>query len=328
MKIFVTGGAGYVGSACLRHLARHGHEVCAYDNLAQGHAAAVDGHPLIEGDLLHPEQLTDALGGFAPDAVMHFAASTYVGESVMQPELYYRNNVQGTLNLLNAMRATGVSRLLFSSTCAVHGASGAATLSEETPLDPVSPYARSKLAVEWMIHDFASAYGMGFTVLRYFNAAGGCPSGRFGEAHDPETHLIPLVLRVPLGQRDTITVFGSDYPTPDGSCIRDYIHVDDLAEAHRLAIDATTSDTAETYNVGTGFGYSVKEVIAAGEAVTGQPIATVTAERRPGDPARLVADSRKLRARTGWEPRYVRLEDIVATAWAWHRNHPEGYEKV
>jgi UDP-glucose 4-epimerase len=325
MKIFITGGAGYVGSACLRHLVKKGYKVCAYDNLSQGHAAAVDGNPLIEGDLAEAGRLLDSLRSFQPDAVMHFAASTHVGESVEYPDLYYRNNVQGTLNLLNAMRDADVSRLLFSSTCAVYGATDADALGEEMPFDPVSPYARSKLAVEWIIRDFAAAYGLGFTILRYFNAAGACPSGRFGEAHDPETHLIPLVLRVPLGQRATITVFGSNYGTADGTCVRDYVHVDDLAQAHRLAVEAMTLDTAEVYNVGIGTGHSVREVILASEAVTGRSIPVIEAERRLGDPPRLVADSTKLQTRLGWQPCYTQLEDIIATAWAWHETHPEGY---
>jgi UDP-glucose 4-epimerase len=325
MRVFITGGAGYVGSACLRHIAREGYAVCAYDDLSQGHAAAVDGHPLELGDIADTDKLTAALKAFAPDAVMHFAASANVGESVRDPDLYYRNNVLGTRSVLNAMRSAGVNRLLFSSTCAAYGVRDATALGETAPLDPLSPYARSKLAVEWMIADYAQAYGMGYTLLRYFNAAGACPSGRFGEDHDPETHLIPLVLQTALGQRSAITVFGTDYPTPDGTCIRDYIHVDDLAMAHQLAIDATLPGTAEVYNVGTGQGCSVREVIAACERVVGRPIPTVFADRRPGDPPRLVADATKLQAALGWQPRYTDIKEIVGTAWAWHESNPQGY---
>ena len=325
MKILITGGAGYVGSACLRHVAAEGHEVMAYDDLSMGHRAAVDGHPLVQGDIADTERLTRTLKDFGADAVMHFAASTYVGESVEKPELYYRNNVCGTLSLLEAMRAAGVARMLFSSTCAAYGMAEAEAMSEATPLDPCSPYARSKLAVEWMIHDFARAHGMGYTLLRYFNAAGADADGRHGEDHSPESHLIPLVLQVPLGQRDRIMVFGQDYPTPDGTCIRDYVHTRDLASAHLLAIAATAPGTGEVYNIGTGNGQSVMQIIEACERVTGREIAREIAPRRPGDPPRLVAEPAKLKSRLGWEPRYTDIEETVATAWDWHRAHPQGY---
>jgi UDP-glucose 4-epimerase len=226
------------------------------------------------------------------------------------------------------MRATGTKRLLFSSTCAVYGAADGPALSETTPFDPVSPYARTKLAVEWMIRDFAQAYGLGFTILRYFNAAGADPDGRFGEDHHPETHLVPLVLQTALGQRDKILIFGDDYPTPDGTCIRDYVHTSDLASAHRLAIEATEPNTAEVFNIGTGKGQSVREVIAACEQATGRAIAQELAPRRPGDPARLVADSAKLKTKLGWEPRYTDIREIVATAWKWHKTNPDGYLSV
>ena len=325
MKILITGGAGYVGSACLRHVAEQGHEVMAFDNLVMGHRNAVDGHPLVEGDIADTELLTRTLKDFGADAVMHFAAATYVGESVENPEYHYRNNIAGTLSLLNAMRAAGVGRILFSSTCATYGMSGAAAMSESTPLDPFSPYARTKLAVEWMIRDFAHAYGMGFTLLRYFNAAGGDPDGRHGEDHTPESHLIPLVLQVALGQRPKIAVFGTDYPTPDGTCIRDYVHTRDLASAHLLAIEATGPGTAEVFNIGTGKGQSVLEIIDACEKVTGRDIAREITERRPGDPPSLVADPIKLKSVLGWQPQYEDIEETIATAWAWHRAHPDGY---
>ncbi|MEC7257753.1 MAG: UDP-glucose 4-epimerase GalE [Pseudomonadota bacterium] len=325
MKILITGGAGYVGSACLRHVAAQGHEVLAYDNLGMGHRAAVDGHPLVVGDIADTALLTQTLGDFGADAVMHFAAATYVGESVENPEVHYRNNVAGSLSLLTAMRAAGVQRMLFSSTCATYGMAQSDTMSETTPLDPFSPYARTKLAVEWMIRDFAHAYGMGFTLLRYFNAAGGDPDGRHGEDHTPESHLIPLVLQVPLGQRDRIMVFGDDYATPDGTCIRDYVHTRDLASAHLLAIEATEPGTGEVYNIGTGNGQSVMQIIRACEQVTGQTIPFEIAPRRPGDPPRLVAEPTKLKTRLGWTPQYAEVEQIVETAWAWHQAHPEGY---
>lgn len=325
MKILITGGAGYVGSACLRYVAEQGHEVLAYDNLIMGHREAVDGHRLVVGDIADTQLLTETLQDFGADAVMHFAAATYVGESVENPELYYRNNVAGTLSLLNAMRAADVKRMLFSSTCAVYGMTEAAAMTEETPLAPVSPYARTKLAVEWMIRDFAQAYSIGFTLLRYFNAAGGDLDGHHGEDHDPESHLIPLVLQVALGQRPLIRIFGTDYPTPDGTCIRDYVHTRDLAKAHLLAIEATEAGTADVFNIGTGRGQSVMEVITACEKVTGRKITSETAERRPGDPPSLVADPARLKSRLGWAPEYENLEDIISTAWAWHRMHPDGY---
>lgn len=325
MKILITGGAGYVGSACLRYVAEQGHDVIAYDNLSMGHAAATGDHPLVVGDIADTDLLTKTLKDFGADAVMHFAAATYVGESVENPEFHYRNNVGGTLSLLNAMRAADVKRLLFSSTCATYGMTDSETMSEKTPQDPYSPYARTKLAVEWMIRDFAQAYGMGFTLLRYFNASGAEPDGSHGEDHRPENHLIPLVLQVPLGTRDKITVFGDDYPTPDGTCIRDYVHIRDLASAHLLAISATDEKTDEVFNIGTGNGQSVLEIIAACERVTGQSIKYDIAQRRPGDPPRLVAEPTKLKTKLGWSPQYGNIEDTIASAWAWHTSHPNGY---
>lgn len=325
MKILITGGAGFVGSACLRHMVAQGHEVVAYDNLVQGHAGSVAGHKLVQGDIADTEKLTAVLRDFGADAVMHFAAATYVGESVENPDYHYANNIGGTRSLLNAMRAAGVTRMLFSSTCATYGMTDSRTMSEDTPQEPFSPYARTKLTVEWMIRDYAEAYGLGFTLLRYFNAAGADPGGRFGEDHNPENHLIPIVLQTALGQRDKIMIFGEDYPTPDGTCIRDYVHTSDLAAAHRLAIEATTPETAEVFNIGTGVGQSVKEVIAACEKVVGDAIPQEITTRRPGDPPRLVADPTKLKTRLGWEPQYTDIEEIIATAWDWHRSHPRGY---
>ncbi|MFT7136174.1 MAG: UDP-glucose 4-epimerase [Akkermansiaceae bacterium] len=325
MKVLFTGGAGYVGSACLRHMAAAGHDVVAYDNLSQGHAPATAGNTLIQGDIADTEKLTQALKDFGADAVMHFAAATYVGESVENPDFHYGNNILGTRSLLNAMRAAGVERMLFSSTCATYGMTDSPTMNESTPQDPFSPYARTKLAVEWMIRDFATAYGMGFTLLRYFNAAGADADGEFGEDHKPENHLIPLVLQTALGQRDKILILGDDYPTPDGTCIRDYIHTSDLAAAHRLAIEATTLTTAEVFNIGTGIGQSVKEIIAACEEVVGHPIPQEMTTRRPGDPPRLVADPTKLKTQLGWDPQYTDIKKTIATAWAWHQANPNGY---
>ncbi len=326
MRILITGGAGYVGSAALRHIKAAGHEVLAYDNLSEGHAASVDGAPLVVGDIADTGLLTQTMQEFEAEAVMHFAASTNVGESTVDPDLYYRNNVEGTRSVLNAMRGAGVRRLLFSSTCSTYGFAGAGKpMDENTPQIPMNPYACSKMAVEWMIRDFADAYGFGFTLLRYFNASGACPSGRFGEAHNPETHLIPLIFQVALGQRDGIKIFGTDYDTPDGTCIRDYVHVDDLASAHLLAIEATEAETRAAYNIGTGRGYSVKEVIAACEAACGHPIAAQEAPRRAGDPDVLVAAPAKIKAELGWAPKYQSLSEIVETAWAWHQAHSNGY---
>ena len=318
MKILLTGGAGYVGSAALRHLARNGHEVLAYDNLVEGHPKAVGDNRLVVGDIADTEFLTDTLKEFGADAVMHFAAATNVGESVTRPDYHYGNNVGGTLSLLNAMKAAGVQRMLFSSTCATYGMTERDFMDENTPQDPFSPYARSKLTVEWMIRDFAHAYGMGFTLLRYFNASGADPSGEYGEYHDPETHIIPLVLETALGKRDIIKIFGTDYPTPDGTCIRDYIHVDDLAQAHLRALThlADGGDSLAV-NLGTGQGASVRAVIASVERVTGRKVPVAFEARRPGDPAELTADPRLAEARLGFRARHRDLDRIVADAAPW-----------
>jgi UDP-glucose 4-epimerase len=277
------------------------------------------------GDISDTAKLVKLMREFRAEAVMHFAAATYVGESVSNPEYHYRNNVGGTLSLLNAMKEAGVKRMLFSSTCATYGMNPKVPMAEDAAQDPCSPYARTKLVVEWMIRDFANAYGLGFTLLRYFNAAGADESGEFGEDHRPENHLIPLVLQVALGQRTHIDVFGGDYPTPDGTCIRDYIHTDDLAQAHRLAIAATTPETAEVFNVGTGNGQSVMQIIEACRGVTGAAIRVEMGARRPGDPPALVADPAKLMGRLGWRPRFTDIRETIASAWKWHRSHPNGY---
>lgn len=325
MKLLITGGAGYVGSACLRALLKAGHDAVAFDNLIQGHREAVPEGRLIVGDIRDTETLTKVAKDMKADGVMHFAAATCVGESVDDPGYHYDNNIGGTLSLLKAMRGANVKRLLFSSTCATYGMNPKVPMNEESVQDPCSPYARTKLTVEWMIRDFAEAHGLGFTLLRYFNAAGADEDGKFGEDHTPENHLIPLVLQTALGQRDSLKVFGTDYPTPDGTCIRDYVHTSDLASAHLLAIQATQPDTREVFNIGTGTGHSVLEVIQAAERVVGKSIPYDVVARRPGDPPALVADPKKLKTRLGWQPKYTNINDVVATAWTWHQSHPEGY---
>lgn len=325
MRIFVTGGAGYVGSACLRMLLAQGHEAVAFDNLSEGHREAVPGDRLIVGDIRDSEALAKSMKAFGTEAVMHFAAATYVGVSVENPDFHYGNNVGGTLSLLRAMREAGVKRMLFSSTCATYGDNPKPPMDEQAEQVPCSPYARTKLAVEWMIRDFSNAYGLGFTILRYFNASGADPDGEYGENHVPENHLIPLVLEVPLGKRKKILLFGDDYPTPDGTCIRDYVHTEDLASAHLLAIAATTPRTAEVYNVGTGHGQSVRQIHAACEQVTGQAIPFEIVARRPGDAPALVAEPGKLKSSLGWTPRYGDIHAIIETAWNWHRRYPRGY---
>lgn len=327
MRVFVTGGAGYVGGACLRHLLAHGIEAFAYDSLFQGHRDSIPAERLIVGDLADTALMARKMKEVGADAVMHFAAATYVGESVTNPEYYYRNNIGGTLSLLNALREAGIKRMLFSSTCATYGLSPKVPMNEDSPQEPVSPYATTKLVVEWMIRDFAHAYGFGYTLLRYFNAAGADPDGKNGEDHRPETHIIPLVLEVPLGKRKEILVFGKDYPTPDGTCIRDYVHTADLAQAHRLAIAATTPTTREVFNIGTGNGQSVMEIIQACEKVTGTKIPYRVVDRRPGDPPALVADPSKIKSRLGWKPQFADIEKTVSTAWAWHKAHPNGYAR-
>lgn len=325
MNILVTGGAGFVGSACLRWALRHGHNPIAYDNLVMGHVSAVPAGRLIVGDIADSAALATVMKRFKIEAVMHFAAATYVGESVTNPDYHYSNNIAGTMSLLRAMNTAGVKRLLFSSTCATYGMNPKVPMSEESSQEPFSPYARTKLAVEWMIRDFAHAYGLGFTLLRYFNAAGADPDGKHGEDHRPENHIIPLVLEVPLGRRKEFTLFGTDYPTPDGTCIRDYIHTADLAQAHQLAIEATTTTTAEVYNIGTGNGQSNLQIIKACEEVTGVQVPIKKGDRRPGDPPALVADPTKLKTKLGWKPQYTNIVDTVRTAWAWHKANPQGY---
>ena len=317
MRVLVVGGAGYIGSHTVRAFRMAGHEVRVFDNLSLGHRGAVNGAELIVADLADRPALDAALRGERIDAVIHFAAFASVPESVSEPARYYRNNLVGTLNLLDAMREAGVSRLVFSSTCAVYGPAEP-PITEETPLRPINPYGFTKLAAERAMADYARAYGLGFAALRYFNACGASADATIGEDHTPETHLIPITLQVALGQRDVVTICGTDYPTPDGTCVRDYVHVDDLADAHERVLHRLEPGRGFVYNVGTGRGYSVLEVIESARRVTGRPIPSVNAPRRAGDPPILVASADTLRRDTGWTPRYTEIDAIVESAWRWH----------
>ena len=323
MKLLVTGGAGYIGSVVAHQLLQGGHETVVLDNLSKGHERALpEGARFVEGDLLDAEGTRDALAeGF--DGVLHFAALSLVGESVEQPERYYRNNVCGTLNLLEAMGEADVRRLVFSSTAAVYGEPEEVPIPETSPTLPTNPYGSSKLAVDQMIRAVAEARGLAATSLRYFNVAGA--SWRFGEDHHPETHLIPLVLRAASGAQDSVKIFGTDYPTRDGTPVRDYIHVEDLGRAHLLALEAAEPGEHRVYNLGNGAGFSVREVIEAVRRVTGRPIEAIESPRRPGDPAVLVASSEKIRRELGWKPEKPELEAMISDAWEWMRSHPHGY---
>jgi UDP-glucose 4-epimerase len=327
MKVLLTGGAGYVGSACLRWLLEHGHDPIAYDNLSEGNRAAVPdaSERLIAGDIADTAALAEAMRGRGVEAVMHFAGLLSVPGSVADPDVYYRVNVGGTKSVLDAMRAAEVRRFVFSSTCATYGFHTEMPLREDSPQLPETPYGKTKLACEWMIHDYSRAYGLGYIVLRYFNAAGADPGGDYGEDHRPESHLIPLVLHAAVGRRPKVSICGTDYPTRDGTCERDYIHTADLARAHQLAVEAIEPGKGRAYNVGTGTGATVLEVLRACEEAVGRPIAHEFAGRRPGDPAVLVGSADRLRSELGWSPRYPDIRDIVRTAWDWHRRHPDGY---
>jgi UDP-glucose 4-epimerase len=326
MLLFVTGGAGYVGSHCVKDLCEHDHEVVVYDDLSRGHRAAV--HPkakLVVGGLGDRAILKSALGSRPFEAVMHFAAFASVSESVEQPLAYHRNNTANTLGLLELMCEAGIGKLVFSSTCATYGTPEKVPIPEDAPQSPINPYGRSKLAVEWMLADSAAAWGLGSCALRYFNACGAAADSSIGEDHKPETHLIPIVLQAALGQRPHVSIFGTDYPTPDGTCIRDYIHVEDLAEVHRLAIEAVEPGETVAYNVGTGNGHSVREIIDSAGRVTGKAIACKESPRRPGDPPRLVADASKIHLQLGWRARWTDIARVIESAWKWHRAHPGGY---
>ncbi|GAC1511787.1 MAG: UDP-glucose 4-epimerase GalE [Ktedonobacteraceae bacterium] len=323
MKVLVTGGAGYIGSVVTAQLIEAGHTVTVLDNLLKGHRAAVHKQAqFIEADLLNLERLTQIVSdGF--DGVLHFAALSLVGESVQLPERYYRNNVVGSLNLLDAMRAGGVARLVFSSTAATYGEPEEVPILETTPTRPTNPYGGSKVAVDQMISFEAAAHGLAAVSLRYFNVAGA--SGSLGEMHNPETHLIPIVLQAAAGQRPSVQIYGNDYETPDGTAIRDYIHVEDLARAHLLALASAQAGQHRIYNLGNGHGFSVREVIEAARKVTGIHIKAVEAPRRAGDPAVLVASSTKIQRELGWRPEKAALETMIGDAWTWLQAHPQGY---
>lgn len=324
MRVLVTGGAGYIGSVVAQHLIAAGHQVVVYDNLSKGHRAVVPREAeFIAGDVGDRAAIDPALGG-GVDAVMHFAAFIEAGESMQAPERYFRNNSTHALTLLEAMRARGIKRLVFSSTAAVYGEPQRTPIEESAALRPNNAYGESKLMVEQMLAWFHRAYDLHYASLRYFNAAGAV--GNLGEAHQPESHLIPLTLQVALGQREHISINGDDYPTADGTCVRDYIHVSDLAQAHLLALEALPTRSQLIYNLGNGEGFSVRQVIAACRKVTGHAIPEKVGPRRPGDPAVLVASSQKIRSELGWKPQITNLEDIVASAWEWHQRNPRGYE--
>lgn len=318
--VLVTGGAGYIGSHACKALAAAGYVPVTYDNLVYGHRSAVRWGPFVHGDILDRAALDAALRTWRPAAVMHFAAFAYVGESVSHPGKYYRNNVAGSLTLLEAMRDADVGKCVFSSTCATYGVPQAMPIAEVHPQNPINPYGASKLMIERMLRDFDTAHSLRSISLRYFNAAGADPAGEIGEAHDPETHLIPLVLDAAAGLRPDVTVFGSDHPTPDGTCIRDYIHVTDLAQAHVLALQALQAGAATTaYNLGNGRGFSVRQVIDAARAVTGRNIPVRMGQQRAGDPPELVGNASRIRAELGWSPQHADLADIFGTAWRWHQ---------
>ncbi len=321
MKVLVTGGAGYIGSVTTEQLLDAGHQAVVFDNLGRGHREAVDGRAkLIVGDLCDAGAIESAMREEKPDAVMHFAAFALVGESMQHPEMYFQNNVVGGLNLVEAMRRAGVPKIIFSSTCATYGVPESVPMSEDLPQRPANPYGESKLLFEKMLRWYQELHGIQSVFLRYFNACGA--TEKFGEDHEPETHLIPNVLRVASGQSPAVSMFGDDYPTPDGTCVRDYIHIVDLAQAHILAL---TGNHSGPFNLGNGSGFSVKEVIDVARAVTGHPIPAHVSPRRPGDPPRLVASAEKARTVLGWKPRLGDIRTIVEHAWAWHRAHPDGY---
>jgi len=318
-SVLVTGGAGYIGSHACKALARAGYRPVVFDNLSRGHCEAVRWGPFVKGDLAERDRLAATLREHQVSAVMHFAAYAYVGESVADPAIYYRNNLGGTLSLLEAMRESGVDKMVFSSTCATYGTPDSVPIRETAPQLPVNPYGETKLAIERALRWYGEAYGLRSASLRYFNAAGADPEGEIGECHDPETHLVPLVLQAALGQRAEIDVYGTDYPTHDGTAIRDYVHVQDLAEAHLQALEyLRAGGESVALNLGAGSGHSVREVIAAAEAVSGRQIAWRDSARRPGDAPALIADSSLAAEILGWRARLSDLDTIVRTALAWH----------
>lgn len=327
MNVLVVGGAGYIGSHMVRLLGQAGHHTVVLDNLSTGFTSAVKSGELVVGDMRDRKLVQQLLGDHSIDAVMHFAACALVGESVTDPAKYYQNNVVGTLELLEAMRACDVKNIVFSSTCATYGAPETIPITETESQQPVNPYGFSKLAIERALDDYAAAYDFGFAALRYFNAAGASPEGDIGEDHDPETHLIPIVLQVAQGIRERITIFGDDWPTADGTCVRDYIHVDDLGSAHLAALERLRPGSGLKVNLGTGVGFSVRQIVETCREVTGCDIEEIVGDRRPGDPPELVADASLAKELLDWEPRYQNPKPIIETAWNWHQHHPNGYEE-
>ncbi|MCS7046830.1 MAG: UDP-glucose 4-epimerase GalE [Gemmataceae bacterium] len=324
MRILVTGGAGYVGSHTVKLLSQRGHDVWVFDNLSTGHSTAVPRDRLIVADLCETHRLDQVLIERGIEAIVHFAASASVGESMREPAKYWRNNVVHSFDLLECVRRHHIQRFVFSSSAAIFGAPRDMPITEEFAPQPINPYGQTKLAIERALHDYHTAYGLGYAALRYFNAAGAATDGSLGEDHNPETHLIPLAILTALGKRASLEIYGTDYPTVDGTCIRDYVHVEDLAEAHALVLEQLKPGTALHYNLGTGRGYSVREVIQTVEAVSGKTIHVKEAPRRPGDPPVLIASSEKIRVELGWQPRYPKLHEIVETAWRWHRKKSSG----
>jgi UDP-glucose 4-epimerase len=327
MKILVAGGAGYIGSNMTAILAAEGHQPVIYDNLSKGHAAAIKGCEFVKGDLADFNLLTSTLKKHKIEAVMHFAAFIEAGESVINPLKYYQNNVSNTQTLLSAMESAGVGKFVFSSSAAVYGMPDKQPIAEETSKNPVNPYGETKLAVEKMCHHQAVAGKLHYVALRYFNACGAGNNGMLGEDHTPESHLIPLTIFAAMDKLDAIKIFGVDYPTGDGTCIRDYIHIEDLCLAHLLALKKLQSQAESIYNLGIGKGYSVRQVIDTVKKVSGKNSKVIETPRRPGDPPALVCDSTKARAELGWQPKWTNLEKIVESAWKWHSNHPDGYNK-
>lgn len=321
MKVLVTGGAGYIGSICTEELLNAGYDVAVFDNLTEGHLLAVDKRAkFVKGDLADREFIHKTVADIKPDAIMHFAANALVGESMTNPSKYFRNNVSSAINLIDAAVAANCLKFIFSSTCATYGTPERIPMDERLPQKPINPYGQSKLMFEQILRWYDQIHGLVHVNLRYFNAAGA--SEKFGEDHRIETHLIPNVLKVALGQKENVQIFGEQYATPDGTCIRDYIHIKDLAAAHMLAMGRTTS---AAYNLGSGEGYSVRQVVDIARKVTGHEIPVVIKEPRAGDPPRLVASSHKVTAELGWKPKYARLQTIMEDAWAWHKKFPQGY---
>jgi UDP-glucose 4-epimerase len=325
MKVLVCGGAGYIGSNMTAMLADAGSEPVVFDNLSTGHRTALGSAEFVEGDLADYELLTKTLKKYKIEAVMHFAAFIEVGESVQMPLKYYHNNVSCTQNLLSAMEAAGVGKFVFSSTAAVYGIPEKVPINEDSPKLPINPYGQTKLAVERMCHYQSRAGKLRYATLRYFNACGAGSNGTLGEDHRPESHLIPLIIKAAMGKNSEVQIYGTDYPTPDGTCIRDYIHIEDLCRAHLLALEKLNQSSELIYNLGNGQGYSVRQVIDTVRQVSGKDFKAVETGRRPGDPPVLTSDATKAKNELGWKPQYPELEKIIATAWHWHKEHPDGY---